>query len=185
MFIDVHWCSLMFIDVHWCSLMFIDVHWCSLMFIGSSLVHHRVLCQKCHLANPWTQPRNRACPGAPAMTTLQCKGCFEPMGSATLFGCFNCSKHFLIYLFCMCTFIHLLVVYVCVCVCVCVLLMCVWYKIRYIYIQTEYWYISNIDTLHLNTDLQCCLCVFLCVVNLIFSGWWFEPLWKILVNWDD
>ena len=55
-----------------------------------------------------------------------------------------------------------------VCVCVCVLLMCVWYKIRYIYIQTEYWYISNIDTLHLNTDLQCCLCVFLCVVHLIF-----------------
>ena len=67
---------------------------------------------------PWTQRRNRACPGAPAMTTLQCKGCFEPMGSATLFGCFNCSKHFLIYLFCMCTFIQLLVVYVCVCVCV-------------------------------------------------------------------
>ena len=22
-------------------------------------------------------------------------------------------------------------------------------------------------------------------VNQIISGWWFEPLWKILVNWDD
>ena len=21
--------------------------------------------------------------------------------------------------------------------------------------------------------------------NQISSGWWFQPLWKILVNWDD
>ena len=26
---------------------------------------------------------------------------------------------------------------------------------------------------------------FLHISVLIISGWWFEPLWKILVNWDD
>ena len=23
------------------------------------------------------------------------------------------------------------------------------------------------------------------IVHLYITGWWFEPLWKILVNWDD
>ena len=23
-----------------------------------------------------------------------------------------------------------------------------------------------------------------CMINMI-SGWWFQPLWKILVSWDD
>ena len=36
---------------------------------------------------------------------------------------------------------------------------------------------------HMPGNLFICLCVH--VYPITYTGWWFEPLWKILVSWDD
>ena len=49
--------------------------------------------------------------------------------------------------------------------------------------NSRWWIWISVDS------IQPCLDVFGCALKFwslkICTGWWFEPLWKILVNWDD
>ena len=48
-----------------------------------------------------------------------------------------------------------------------------WWHDRFIYVHMLY--INQICNISIKWHIRLC----------VYTGWWFEPLWKILVSWDD